>query len=65
MGVEHIVATPHFYPDTREAGCFFSKRGAAYDTLMNAYHGKIRILMGAEVFLCEGLQNYPEWPGVY
>lgn len=59
-GVECIVATPHFYPDTREARCFFSTRDKAYNDLMKAYHGKMQILIGAEVFLCEGLQNYPD-----
>ena len=63
-GVGYIVATPHFYPNASEARGFIPARDRAYAELIKGYSGGIRILMGAEVFLCEGLQNYPELHGL-
>ena len=58
-GVSHVVATPHFYPDVRDAEQFFCRREEARTALTAVYSGLVTVLYGAEVFLCEGLQHYP------
>jgi Capsular polysaccharide biosynthesis protein len=59
-GIGCIVATPHFYPDRRGTEEFPAMRDKAIDELREGYTGPVEILAGAEVFLCEGLQNYPQ-----
>lgn len=58
-GIGSIVSTSHFYPDRIGASTFCVKRDEALHTLKHAYHGPIHIASAAEVFLCEGLENFP------
>ena len=56
-GVDTIVATPHFYPQTDSFTGFLRKRERCSTELINHYHGPIRILLGAEVHMCVGLDH--------
>ncbi|MEG1500895.1 MAG: CpsB/CapC family capsule biosynthesis tyrosine phosphatase, partial [Clostridiales bacterium] len=55
VGINTIVATPHFYPDRHHPSDFLLCRQKAFQELRQAYHGDITILPAAEVLLCEGL----------
>ena len=57
VGVTRIVATPHFYPHRHTLDAFIKRRYDAYSSLMSVYNGNIDIKLGAEVLLCEGLEN--------
>ncbi|MEG0779012.1 MAG: CpsB/CapC family capsule biosynthesis tyrosine phosphatase [Oscillospiraceae bacterium] len=61
-GVTTVVATPHFYPDRHLIEDFLARRNDSMERLTAAYHGKLQILPGAEVLLCEGLVHLPELP---
>lgn len=56
-GIDTIVATPHFYPQTDLFSDFLKQREQAYSELMDHYSGPIRILLGAEVHMCVGLDH--------
>ena len=56
-GIRTIVATPHFYPQADDFHTFLKKRERTYDQLLANYHGPIRILLGAEVHMCVGLDH--------
>ncbi|MBR7010394.1 MAG: hypothetical protein IKI02_05735 [Oscillospiraceae bacterium] len=58
-GIDVVVATPHFYPQTDKFQHFLRKREAAFRQLLEAYHGPVRILLGAEVHMCVGLDHLP------
>ena len=56
-GIRTIVATPHFYPQAEEYADFLRKRERTYAQLLANYHGPVRILLGAEVHMCVGLDH--------
>ncbi len=56
-GIDTIVATPHYYPQSDDFGHFLRKRKACRETLLEAYSGPIRVLTGAEVHMCVGLDH--------
>lgn len=56
-GIQTIVATPHYYPQTDDFDHFLRKRERTYAELTANYHGPIRILPGAEVHMCVGLDH--------
>lgn len=56
-GIDTIVATPHFYPQSDDFQHFLHKRAAARRELAEHYKGSIRILTGAEVHMCVGLDH--------
>ena len=56
-GVDTVVATPHFYPQVDRFSDFLRLREATASLLVNRYHGPIRILLGAEVHMCVGLDH--------
>jgi protein-tyrosine phosphatase len=58
-GVSVIAATPHYYPDRLSGETFFERRDTAVNMLKEAYKGPITVLPGAELYLCEGIQNHP------
>ena len=60
-GVETLIATPHFYPHRHKVDSFIERREKAYSLLRKARSGEDnpRIVLGAEVLLCEGLENLP------
>ena len=57
-GVEFIVATPHFYPDKHHMSSFLGRREHAYEKIKPTLQELgIGCRLGAEVMLCEGLEN--------
>ena len=56
-GIDTVVATPHFYPQTDRFAHFLEKRERTHAELMENYHGSLRILLGAEVHMCVGLDH--------
>ena len=56
-GITRVIATPHFYPHKHTVKAFLERRNAAYEKLMAEYHGEVEIRLGAEVMLCDGLEN--------
>ncbi len=56
-GIEELVATPHFYPQTEELDVFLERRQSCWDMLCDAYHGPIKLRLGAEVHMCGGLDH--------
>jgi protein-tyrosine phosphatase len=54
-----IVATPHFYPERHGTKSFFLRREEALSALL-PFSGELRIVCGAEVGMCEGIENFPE-----
>ena len=62
VGINTIVATPHFYPHRHSVDQFLQKRNAAAQIL--AEHIKkndlpIDLRVGAEVLLCQGMERLP------
>ena len=56
-GIDVLVATPHFYPQRDDFDHFLRKREAARTQLLDSYGGPIRLLLGAEVHMCVGLDH--------
>lgn len=56
-GIDVIVATPHFYPQADDFRHFLHKRERTRGELLEHYQGPIRILTGAEVHMCVGLDH--------
>ena len=56
-GIDVLIATTHFYPQVEEFAAFAKKRRAAYEQLMERYRGGVRVLAGAEVHMCVGLDH--------
>lgn len=60
-GTDAVVATPHFYPHRDNAAAFFSRREAALSRLLACkIPTGLRIYLGAEVQVCEGLEELEE-----
>ncbi len=60
-GVKRIFATPHFYPNSHTVESFIRTRDEAYRKLSEALPaGMPEIKLGAEVLICEGLENLPD-----
>ena len=59
-GVDTVIATPHFYPQTEEIDAFLERRLASWQQLCAAYHGPVRLMLGAEVQMCPGLDHMDE-----
>ena len=60
VGVNTVVATPHFYPHKHKVKDFLERRSASYCDLKGAYDGDINIILGAEVLLCENINKLPD-----
>lgn len=56
-GIDILVATPHFYPQRDDFDRFLKKREAARAELAAHYGGSVRLLIGAEVHVCVGLDH--------
>ena len=56
-GIDTLVATPHFYPQKDDVQRFLRKRRETREALLAEYQGPIRLLTGAEVHLCVGLDH--------
>ena len=60
QGIEHVVATPHFYPQYQTPEAFLHKREAAEQQLrreMENYTDLPRLTMGAEVYFFHGISQ--------
>ena len=56
-GIGTVVATPHFYPQRHTVSEFLRRRRDAFDKLTASDTGDIRVICGAEVLLCEGMDE--------
>lgn len=57
-GVEYIVATPHFYPDSHNVDAFLERRNKSFETLSPSLSdGMPKIALGAEVLICDGIER--------
>jgi len=59
-GVSRIVATPHFYPQRKSVADFLKRRDAAYSSILPFVPKGMNIALGAEVLLCENMENLPD-----
>ena len=62
-GVDIVVATPHFYPPEHNVKSFVAKQEICYNKLINVRDKNgvdIKVLKGAEVLICQGLENLPD-----
>lgn len=60
QGVEHVVATPHFYPNYQSPEDFLEKRVRAEELLrqeMEKHEGLPRLSVGAEVYFFRGMSQ--------
>lgn len=56
-GIDTLVATPHFYPQTEELETFLERCQSCWKQLTEAYHGPVRLRLGAEIHMCPGLDH--------
>nr|MBE6545788.1 histidinol-phosphatase [Oscillospiraceae bacterium] len=59
-GIDRIVATPHFYPHAHTVDSFLETRDNAYRALSESNDTGVDVRLGAEVLICQGLENLPE-----
>ena len=59
VGVYRIIATPHFYPHRHLMEDFLKRRDHAYENLKPHIPEGMQVKLGAEVLICEGIQNIP------
>lgn len=58
QGVAYMAATPHFYPSETNPEQFLARRNRAADRLREAWRpGFPGLLLGAEVYYCEGISR--------
>ena len=58
-GVCRIVASPHFYAHKESVGSFIERRNWAYEMLKNELPEEMTVALGAEVLLCDNMENLP------
>lgn len=62
-GTEAVVATPHFYPHRHNIASFQARRERALNLLSECRIPQgLKIFLGAEVQVCEGLEEMEELP---
>lgn len=60
-GIDILAATPHFYPTSDTAEAFLERRAKAFEELSAGLNADApKILLGAEVQLCRGLNHLPQ-----
>ena len=59
-GVTRIIATPHFYPHRHRVDDFVYKRDEAFYKLEKHIPKGVKIVLGAEVLICQGIENLPD-----
>ncbi|MBP5255472.1 MAG: hypothetical protein J6Z80_00295 [Clostridia bacterium] len=58
IGIETVIATPHFYPHKRLVRDFLSIRNASFERLMSFADDRFpKIVRGAEVLCCAGIDR--------
>ena len=57
IGVNKIIATPHFYPHKHTVDAFLERRASAYKNLVSAkeFNKDVQIKLAAEVLLCDNI----------
>ena len=55
VGVDTLIATPHFYPHMHRIESFLEKRENSFCELKNS--SEVDVILAAEVLLCEGLNR--------
>lgn len=58
-GINRVIATSHFYPHVHTVDAFLEKRNNAYSALAPHIPGEMEIRLGAEVLICNGIENLP------
>ncbi len=67
MGIETIVATPHFYADIDTPENFLQRRQRAFENINEAISNTDelpRIILGAEVLYFDGIENWDILPSL-
>lgn len=59
-GVDTVCLTPHFYPNREDINTFTNRRNKSFETLLSAYKGPIKFLLGSEVRYFRGISNNEE-----
>lgn len=60
VGVEKVVATPHFYPQRDSVQSFLKRRAKSAEPLMSEKRvGHPDICLGAEILVCPGIDHLP------
>ena len=60
VGVNRIIATPHFYPEVHDVSDFIESRNAGYRRLLQRIpENAPEIRLGAEVLICNGIDRFP------
>ena len=57
VGIDTVIATPHFYPNRHSVKDFISRRDRAYAELCDANVSGVRVIAGAEVLVCPFLEK--------
>lgn len=66
-GIQTLCSTSHFYPHKESVESFLQRRQQCYQTLQEARipsgtAQQPQILLGAEVLICEGMEDLPNLP---
>ena len=65
-GVNRIIVSPHFYPNSHTVEGYIRTRNEAYKNLLPHLTEDLpEIKLGAEVLVCHGIENLPELPELY
>ena len=59
-GVNIVIATPHFYPHSHTVEGFLKRRDESFKQLKKRLPRGIKVIVGAEVFVCPGIENLPQ-----
>ena len=61
-GVDNVLATPHFYPESNNLDNFFAARKAAFDSLSAPREGRDlpQIYLGCELLYTRGMADFEE-----
>ena len=60
VGVNRIIATPHFYPHRHSVKSFIERRNKAYNILAPHLPPDMEIRLGAEALICTGFERLPD-----
>ena len=61
QGVAHVAATPHFYPSETSPEQFLERRERAAECVRTVWRPEFpRLLLGAEVYFCDGISQAEE-----
>lgn len=60
-GIDRVVATPHFYPQTENVESFLQRRNACVKRLYERIGSDLLpvIILGAEILICDNIEEMP------